>query len=232
MSVESFVIIAENPLSSLPIIIGTGPVVGGSLDITTPGVVDTTSLHVPPGVDLTIQLWGGGAGGGTGNVAPNGGGGGGGGGYAAVTVPADLWADGGTITIAATAAGGASPPQNGFAGNSTILTLNSVAQVTCHGGAFGHTSSGVGSNGGTVVIGGTVIPITSATGGIGGANPDPAGSVGGKGAGPSGGAGGAGGVGTNIVGSAGTAPGGGGGGGSSTTGHGGAGASGRCLISW
>ena len=74
--------------------------------ITTPGSTDVSTLGVPPGRDVRVELMSGGGGGAACNDSTTpGGGGGGGGAYCMVRVPAALWALGGTLVVGGGGAG-------------------------------------------------------------------------------------------------------------------------------
>jgi hypothetical protein len=232
VGVESISVIREDPMAAIGATIGTGPSIPVVDNITTPGSVDISTLAIPPGRDVTVELWSGGGGGATGDNASDGGGGGGGGAYACVTVPADLWALGGTLVIAASAAGATAPPANGTAGHFSKLTIDAIDRITCTGGAGGVAVAGTGGAGGVASIGAGVAAVQLRNGTAGHAKSTTTGGAGGQGAGPGGGAGGAGGAPGDGLGGNGVLSGGGGGGGGGDTGHGGLGQAGRALISY
>ena len=80
------------PYFAMPAGAGTGAITPASHIITTPGSTDVSTLGVPPGRDVLVELMSGGGGGAACNDSTTpGGGGGGGGAYCMVRVPAALW---------------------------------------------------------------------------------------------------------------------------------------------
>ena len=221
-----------SPYFAMPPGAGTGAITPASHIITTPGSTDVSTLGVPPGRDVLVELMSGGGGGAACNDSTTpGGGGGGGGAYCMVRVPAALWALGGTLVVGAGGAGGAAAPDDGANGADSVLTLDSVVRLTCQGGRKGvHT--GGGGTAGTVTVGAGVTEVNRKVGTAGATVASTTGGLGGRATGVAGGAGGAGGTGTSGAGGGGGNRGGGGGGGARTAGVGGAGAGGYAKISY
>ena len=201
----------------------------------------------PAGIYLiTVECWGGGGGGGgSTRRQANGGGGGGGGGYAKSTNISVTPGQSYQVTIGAGGTGGGQGA-NGGNGGSSSFNNNTVVASGGSGGGVGNATPGTAGAGGTNSTGDTTY-----NGGNGAAGTNPTGGGGGEGSGSTsngnnangstggsgtdGGDGGNGGA-SNTNGSAGTIPGGGGGGagrGRTFRGYsGGAGGSGRCVISY
>lgn len=195
------------------------------------GTTDVATLGVPADTDVLVELWGGGAGGvgATSGSAPAAGGGGGG--YGAVSVPAALWALGGSIVVGAGGTGGMN--DSGQPGADSTLTLDAVVRLTA-GGAESGDPAGLGGVGGGVIVGAGVSSVSTDDG------DDGENAIGGEKGGDGGGAGGADGgaggpgaaFGSMLPGSPGTAPGGGGGGAPDGSDPGGDGAVGWARITW
>lgn len=106
-----------------------------SLTLDAPGTYEVAALAVPAGKQLTVHLWGGGGGGG-GSDAPAVGDGGASGGYLKLTVPAALWALGGSLVVAIGGPGtSADEPAN--PAPATTLTLDGVLRGSAAGGDGG-----------------------------------------------------------------------------------------------
>lgn len=144
------VYIQEIPMGRIPSTIGQGPSVAQTITVVASADPYTLStLGVPAGVDVTVQMIGSGGGGG-GKQSPGTGAGGGGGGPAGVvfTVPAATWALDGTLVVPFGGAGsGAGAP--GGQGDDSVFTIGS--NVVTVAGAPGGLSPGD-----TPVAGGTV----------------------------------------------------------------------------
>jgi hypothetical protein len=220
------------PQGALPSGAGAGPITPRAVLITTPGSTDISTLGVPSGSAVLVELLSGGGGGAAANSSADpGGGGGGAGSYAMVRVPADVWALGGTVVVGAGGAGGTPAGTDGGQGSDSVLTIDSVARVTCQGGRRG-THLGAGGVGGTVTVDASVTRVATKLGTAGITTATTAGGAGGQSPAPAGGGGGAGGSGTSGAGGAGGNRGGGGGGGSRPAGVGGAGAGGYAKITF
>lgn len=169
-----------------------------------------STIAVKPGKDITLEIWSSGGGGGGGvmaTAAP----GGGPGTYWAGTIPAAVWALGGTLVLGAVGAAGATHAAGGD-GTPSTLTIDSLLRLSVGGGTGGGADGGAPGVAGTTTVDSSITTLAIRPGPDAGAVPVGGhGGDGAKGGGPGGGAGGAGG--TSGAGSAGAAKGGGGGGG-------------------
>lgn len=226
-----------------------GALDGTTCTYTTAGADTFTS---PAGVtSVDVECWAGGGAGGGNNTATDGGGGGGGGAYSAATVSINAE----TLYNVVVGAGGVGGVSDGTAGGDSYFDAG--ADITAKGGTGGKApdggAGGVAGAGGTGSTGsptydggaggtGADAPFGAGGGGGGGAGDAANGGAGGAGANKATGAGGtagtngggAGGAGGNYGydGISGTAPGGAGGGSGDGTQTGGAGAAGKCILTW
>lgn len=226
-----FVVHLENPdPMALASPVGTATPAPVVESISGAGSHSLSSLAVPAGKDVTLEVWSPGGGGGAGGTAAAGAGGGPGT-YAAMLVPSALWALGGTIVLGAAGTAGVAAGAGGDGADCTV-TINSILYGTIGAGHGGAANGGAPGGPRTTTINGALAPSVAKPGSA--APAIPGGGHGGAGApsvGPGGGAGGAGGVAAGV-GAVGGTPSGGGGGGSSTPSNGGAGGPPALRYSW
>lgn len=163
MSVEAITYCEVNPMPTVPGAAGSGPSIPVTVTVTATGSTAWSTLGIPPGADVTVQLVGGGGGGANG-ISSVAGGGGGAAGFGIITVPAAIQAAGGTLVIGTGGAGGAGGANDGADGVDSTLTLDGVLRLTAGKGHKGTSLSHLGGAGGVVTTGAGVTDVVARTG--------------------------------------------------------------------